>query len=242
VSDFVKADIYQFPDLNGIKVDPADHGLWVASADEHNSELLHFDAQGKLLERFPAPGSGPHALNDLVLHNSREVYVTDTLAHQVYRFDSKQHTFVPLEFHRPVLYPNGIALSDDGNLLYVADILGVIQIDLKTNQMRDVDPGQHSTLAGIDGLYWYEGSLVGVEYGNGPYRVARWRLSPDGLKVMSTEVFEYRTPLISWPTTGAIAGGKFYFLANTAIGNYKDGKIVDPSKLEPINIAVVALD
>jgi hypothetical protein len=141
-----------------------------------------------------------------------------------------------------LLYPNGIALSDNGKLLYVADILGAIQVDLENKQTREVDPGRHSMLAGIDGLYWYKGSLVGVQYGNGPYRVARWKLSPDGLKVASTEVFEYRAPLISFPTTGAITKGKFYFIANTGIGNYKDGKVVDPRKLEPIHIAVVQLD
>jgi hypothetical protein len=59
---------------------------------------------------------------------------------------------------------------------------------------------------------------------------------------MSTEVFECRTPLISFPTTGAIMGRNFYFIANTGIANYKDGKIVDSRKLEPINIAVVTLE
>jgi SMP-30/Gluconolactonase/LRE-like region len=242
VSDFANSNTYQFPELNGIKVDPKDHGLWVASADDHKSELLHFDSQGKLLEHFPPPDGGRHALNDLVLHGSNDVYVSDIWAHEVYRFDRGKRTLTPLSFHRPLLYPNGIALSNDRKFLYVADILGVIQVDLGKNQTQEVGPGKHNTLAGIDGLYWYKGSLVGVQYGNGPYRVARWRLSPDGLKVVSTDVFEYRTPLISFPTTGAILGGKFYFIANTGIANYKDGKVVNPSKLEPINIAVLALE
>jgi len=34
---------------------------------------------------------------------SDEVYVTDTWAHEVYRFDSTKNTFTPLSFHRPVL-------------------------------------------------------------------------------------------------------------------------------------------
>jgi hypothetical protein len=49
------------------------------------------------------------------------------------------------------------------------------------------------------------------------------------------------TPLVSFPTTGAIAGGRFYFIANTGIANLKDDKIVDPRKLEPVLIAVVSL-
>jgi hypothetical protein len=242
VSDFVSPGAYRFPELNGMKVDSKDQGLWVASADDHNSELLHFDSQGKLLGHFAPPHGGRHALNDLVLYGSNEVYVTDTLAHEVYRFNRRKRTFTPLSFQRPLLYPNGIAVSENGRFLYVGDILGVIRVDLENNQIRELAPGKHNTLAGIDGLYCYNGSLIGVQYGNGPYRVARWQLSPDGLSVASTDVFEYRTSLISFPTTGAIAAGKFYFIANTGIGNYRDGKVVDPSKLEPINIATVTLD
>ena len=241
VSDFVSPDV-SLAEPNGIKVDPQDHGLWVATGDEHASELVHFDSQGKLLERFRPPGSGPHELNDLVIHNASEIFVTDTLAHQVYRWNRQPGRLLPMSFHRPLLYPNGIALSEDGAWLYVADILGVIRVDLKDYSTREVDPGKHSTLAGIDGLYWHKGSLVGVQYGNGPYRVARWRLERDGRTVKSTDVLEYRTPLISSPTTGAILGKNFYFIANSGVENYKDGKAVDPAKLESIEIAVIELD
>jgi hypothetical protein len=72
--------------------------------------------------------------------------------------------------------------------------------------------------------------------------VVRWRLAADGLRVTSFDVLEYGTEWISFPTTGAIAGRKFYFLANTGIGNLKDDKVADPSKLEPLRIAVVPLD
>ena len=242
VSDFVKPGVYNLLEIGGIKVD-LDHGLWAASDNGgENSELLHFDAQGKLLERFSAPGEGQRVLNDLVLHSSNDVYVTDTAAHRVYRFDRKQHSFTPLSFPRPLFYPNGIALSDDGNLLYVADILGVIMVDLRKNSAIEVDPGKHSTLAGFDGLYWYKNSLLGVQYGTGGYRVIRCPLSADGSRATSTEVLEYRTSLVSFPTTGAIAEGNFYFIANTGIDNYNDDKVVDPKKLEPIHIAVVPLN
>ena len=36
----------------------------------------------------------------------------------------------------------------------------------------------HSTLSGIDGLYWNKGEFLGVQYGTGVYRVMRWQLSP----------------------------------------------------------------
>lgn len=256
VSDFVSAGSYDLMPVGGVHVDPADHSVWAATDPgvKDRSEIVHFDARGKLLERYAAPGPGPHDLNDLVLRGSHEIYVTDTFANQVYRFDRTTHEFSTLLFSRPLFYPNGITVSDDGNFLYVADMLGAIRVDLRDdhgdnnrnsdrkNDTRDVIVSGHYTLAGIDGLYWYRGDLVGVQYGAGAYRVMRWHLSADGLHVTSAEFLEYRTPLVKDPTTGAIVGANFYFISNTGISNLDDNdKIVDPRKLEPIHISVVAL-
>jgi hypothetical protein len=243
VSEFVKPGLYDLMPVGGVKVDPVDHSVRASTdpGEANRSELVHFDANGKLLERYAAPGPGPHDLNDLVLRRTDEIYLSDTSAHQAYRFNRTSHSFAALSFPRPIFYPNGITVSDDGHLLYVADLLGVICVDLRSNSAREVDPGKHNTLAGIDGLYWHEGSLVGVQYGTGTFRVMRWRLSSDGQRVTASETQEYRTPLVSFPTTGAVAGENFYYIANTGIANLKDDKIVDPAKLEPVHIAVVPL-
>jgi hypothetical protein len=136
--------------------------------------------------------------------------------------------FTELNLGRPVFGPNGITVSDDGNLLYVADDLGVIRMDLRTNEAQDVKPLADDTMAGIDGLYWYEGGLVGVEYGTGAYRVMRWKLSPNGCEARSSETLERGAKIVRNPTTGAILNGKFYFMANTGIQNLRDRKIADP--------------
>jgi hypothetical protein len=243
VSDFVKQDLYDLMPVGGVHVDPMDHSVWASTdaGEKHRPELLHFDAQGKLLERYASPGTMPYDLNDLVLRGSREIFTTDTEGHHVYRFDRAAHSFTEMKLYRSVFYPNGITLSGDGSVLFVADMLGVIRVDLLTNASEDVDPGPHDTLSGIDGLYWNKGEFLGVQYGTGAYRVMRWHLSPDGRSVTASETLEYRTGLVSDPTTGAILGDNFYFIGNTGIYNLKDDKIVDPSKLEPVHIAVVSL-
>jgi len=243
VSDFVKQDAYDLSPVGGVHVDPEDHTVW-ASTDagvKERPELLHFDTKGKLLERYASPGRMPYDLNDLVLRGQREIFTTDTEGHHVYRFDRVSHTFASMKLWRPVFYPNGITLSRDGNLLFIADMLGVIRLDLRTNESSDVDPGAHNTLSGIDGLYWYMGELLGVQYGTGEYRVMRWKLTPGGRKVSASETLEYLTDLVSHPTTGAILEDKFYFIANTGIYNLEADKVVDPAKLEPVHIAVVPL-
>ncbi len=243
VSDFVRQGMYDLMPVGGVHVDPADHSVWASTdaGEKHRPELLHFDGEGKLLERYPSPGTMPYDLNDLVLRGNREVFTTDTEGHHVYRFDRASHKFADMKFYRRVFYPNGIALSGDGNLLFVADMLGVIRVDLRTNESEDVDPGAHNTLSGIDGLYWKNGEFIGVQYGTGAYRVMRWTLSSDTRKVTASEVLERGTDLVSDPTTGAVLGDNFYFIANTGIYNLEDDKIVDPAKLEPVHVAVVEL-
>ncbi|HZD95989.1 MAG TPA: hypothetical protein VE133_17135, partial [Candidatus Sulfotelmatobacter sp.] len=105
----------------------------------------------------------------------------------------------------------------------------------------EVHPGNSNTLSGIDGLYWYRGSLIGIQ-GLGMNRVARFQLDPAGVKVIKTTVLEYRSDFVESPTTGAIDGSNFYFMANTQIDHWRDEKIVDPDKLAPVRVAVVGLD
>ena len=245
VADFVNPDLYDLMLVLGVHVDPADHSVWCATypGEKNRSEIVHFDEHGQLIERYTPPGTGPHSLNDLVLRDTREIYMTDTRGNRVYRFDRTLHGFTELKLSRPVFWPNGIAISGDGHVLYIADLLGVVRLDLKTNQSEDVVPAPHDTLAGIDGLYWYRGSFVGVQYGTGANRVMRWNLSPDGRRVASSEVLERGTELVKNPTTGAILDEQFYFIADTGIDNLdSNGKIVDKTKLdEPLHIAVVPL-
>jgi hypothetical protein len=243
VSDFVKAGQYGLGPICGIKVDTVDNGLWVnvCPDDGVGAELVHFDSAGRLLERFPPSTPGRHGFNDLVLGNGGEIYLTDSSANLVYRFDRRAHTFAAVAFPRAIYFPNGIALSDDGNLLYVADAFGILQVDLRKNSVREIEAGPSNTVSGADGLYWYRHTLVAVQNSLGFSRIAQFRLSQEGVKVTATTILEYRSPLVTLPTTGAIDGSNFYFMSNTQLDNFKDGKIVDPVKLEPVRISVVKL-
>jgi hypothetical protein len=241
-SDFVPPDGLGLLPVLGIRLSPNDGTVWADSfTDSGQTELLHFDATGKLLGRFKPDDEGKHGFNDLVIRKSGEVITTDSLADAVFRFDSASHTFTALHVHRPLFYPNGIALSGDDHLLYVADNLGVVVVNLATGESHDVDPGQRSTLAGIDGLYWYNGNLLAIQNGIGSPRIATFHLSSDGLRVTRTTVLENRTNFTVLPTTGAIRGSDFYFIANSQIDNLNNDKVMDVTKLEVIRIGVLRL-
>lgn len=224
----------------GIRISPSDGTIWSASADEDSgkSELLHFDRGGALLGRYPPAGNGKHTFNDLVVLRDGSVFLTDSLANAVYRFRAQDNSFTPLRVARSLLSPNGIALTEDETALYVADLLGVLRIDLKTGASVDVDPGAHNTVAGIDGLYWHKGSLVAVQNGIGTPRVVEFQLAADGLHVVKTTVFANS---LTTPTTGALRGDDFYFIANGQGDNLNGSHIMDVTRLQLVKIAVVHL-
>jgi hypothetical protein len=227
----------------GIRPDPEDGTVWANSwsEDAGRSELLRFDPTGKLLERYAPDDTAKHGFNDLVLWKNQEVILTDSVSNQVYRFDRRAHTFGRLTVHRSLSAPNGVALTGDDRVLYVADDFGVVRVDLESGVSGDVLPGPHNTLAGIDGLYWRKGSLIAVQNGIGSPRIAAFRLSKDGSRVTQTTVLENRTSFTSAPTTGAIHGNDFYFIANSQGDNLNGEKILDVTKLAPVRIAVVRL-
>jgi len=242
VSDFVPGDRYGLLPVLGIRLDPTDGTIWADTfEDAGRTELVHFDASGTLLGRFGPNDSGKHGFNDLVVRKNGEVITTDSLSNQVHRFDPQRKAFTPLKIHRKVFYPNGIALADDDRTIYVADAVGIVKIDLVSGESHDVDPGPRTTLAGADGLYWYKGALIAVQNGIGSPRVAMFKLSKDGASVTRATVLENRTQFTVLPTTGAIRGNDFYFIANSQIDNLNGEKVMDVTKLAAVRIAVLRL-
>jgi sugar lactone lactonase YvrE len=243
VTDLIHAGQYSIGPICGLKVEEADGSVWAntCSDDGVGAELLHFDRTGGLTGRFPPPTPGAHLFNDLVLDGREEIFLTDSLANRVYRFDRRKQRFSELTLVRAIYYPNGIALSDDGHMLYIADAFGVVVVDLRNKNSREIEGGGPTTLSGADGLYWHRNSLVAVQNSLGSARIAQFLLAPDGLKVTAVIPLEYKSSLVTLPTTGAVEGDKLYFMSNTQVDNFKNNQVVDPAKLEPIRISVLEL-
>ncbi len=242
-TDFVPSQRDHLLPVLGIRVNPVDGTVWAASwsEDAGKSELLHFDASGKLLDRY-APNDGEsHGFNDLVIRKNGEVVLTDSVSNRIYRFTTSAQVFAAVPVYRQVSAPNGIALADDDHQMFVADDFGIVRVDLDNGTNRDLIRSPGSTLAGVDGLYWHKGSLIAIQNGIGSPRVAAFRLSPDGTRVEQTTVLENRSAFTATPTTGAIRGDNFYFMANSQGDNLNGDKVVDKRKLERVRIGVLSL-
>jgi hypothetical protein len=243
VSDFVPAGRDKLLPVLGIRLDPTDDTVWANSwaEDTGQSELLHFDASGKLLGRYAPKDTAKHGFNDLAVRKNGEVILTDSLSNQILRFEPATRTFAPLLVHRSLSEPNGIAPDDTDRQLFVADDFGVVRLDLVKGNSTDVNAGPRTTIAGADGLYWHNGSLIAIQNAIGSPRIAAFRLSKDGDRVIQTTILEYRTGFMVEPTTGAIHGNDFYFIVNSQGSNMNGDHVADEKKLERVRIGVLRL-
>jgi sugar lactone lactonase YvrE len=203
----------------GLKVDLARRRLWVASfaapetvgytaADEGRAAAHEYDlASGRLLRTIRTSKS---LLNDLAIAGDGTVYITDSVAGTVLRVPPGSETAGT--FADGFTYPNGIALSDDGAQLFVADAGGITRFSLPSGERRLLTPPRGETLAGIDGLTYRRGALIAVQNAVGRPRVIRIRPRP-----VAVEVLESANPLFVMPTTGTMAGDDYVYMANPQI-------------------------
>jgi hypothetical protein len=70
-----------------------------------------------------------------------------------------------------------------------------------------------------------------------PLRVVRFQLGGGGERVESARVLEANNPLFNIPTTGAVAGSSFYFIANSQLRSFDpQGDILPHDKLSDVVI------
>ncbi|HEY6346834.1 MAG TPA: SMP-30/gluconolactonase/LRE family protein [Bryobacteraceae bacterium] len=195
----------------GLKV--YQRGLWLLNNSDTESALIHYDlASGRLIRRYAVTGSG-HSFNDLAIASTGDVYLTDTRAGAVWRLaqGADNLTRLPDRFE----FANGIALSAEGNLLYVSRFPdGITLVDLKTNAAMPIGRPSGLCLAAIDGLYFYRGALIAIQNGFMTPRVARFSLSRDLRAIERVEILERRNPLFEGITTGVVVGDDFFYMAN----------------------------
>ena len=200
---------------------------------------------GKIVRSWTPDGGRPgHLLNDFVVMSDGGLFITDTEQGFIYRLRSPADTLELFLRPEPGRFSvaNGITTTPDGRTLYVAFLEGIARIDVGTGAMALMPAPDTVSIASIDGLYWYRGSLVAVQGIPTLSRVVRYGLSGDGRSIVSGAVLERGQPEIVEPTTGVIVGTRFYYIANSQYGRLDDRSSLAPQPGRPRRTAIRVID
>lgn len=217
----------------GIKIEPRRRRLWVATSalpvmqdydaqdDLGRAGLLVFDKDsGRLRGRYWLPRSStPQVLGDLAIAGSGKVYTTDSAAGVLYELDPQTKKFTALTKPGELESPQGLTFAPGQRYLYLADYhRGLLRYDLQEKKLEALPGREDVCLYGIDGLYYYKGTLVAIQNGIRPNRVVRIELDESAplTRVTGMQVLAANHSDFDEPTLGVLKkNGVFYFVANS---------------------------
>jgi sugar lactone lactonase YvrE len=242
----------------GLRVDQARNRLWACTATAPHLEpgraapppgvtgLMAWDLDtGKNVFRYLRPQGKQEAdaFNDLTVAADGTVYASGFGAGVVYRLRqgaTEPETWIKLEKQDA---PNGIDLSEDGKRLYVSTGKRVVVIDVGTGTVQELAVPKRAHTTGIDGLAMRGSTLIAVQRRKGVmqgWRIARFRLAPDGLSATAVDALAENDRRWSQPTTGVIVGRWFYYIGNSQFPAFA-GKFELPPLNEMKDVRVLRL-
>jgi hypothetical protein len=233
----------------GMIVDPVREQLYAVSTNgfldeaktQRRNAVFRYDLQtDHLADRFDAPEA--MQLNDIAIAPNGTMYATDSMSSTLFRKKPDEKTLTPFGSKGAVPEANGITLGADGNL-YVGISTGIAKIDTSTGAPTRLAQPDTVVTGGCDGLYWYEGDLIGIQNVTNPGRVVRIELADKGTRIAGLIVLQsHHHPNFAEPTTGAIAHGAVNVIANSYVGHFQpDGTIKNEDQLKGTAIVGVPL-
>lgn len=239
VDAFVRPGTGGLMSAMGMFVDPREDVLWVATAGVPETGGLAVAQRGRsAVFQFDLKTGDPRVtfhfsnreeervVGDLVRADDGDVYASDARGSGIYRIRAGGdflETFVQPGVFRS---PQGMAVSEDGRSLYVADYSkGVFRVHRMTREAVRLPHPPDVTLLGIDGLVRHRQTLIAIQNGTSPHRILRLDLGTDGSAIRSVEILASNLPEWDEPTLGLVVGDRFYYVANSQWNRFVDGAL-----------------
>ncbi|MBL0938486.1 MAG: hypothetical protein IBJ03_06315 [Gemmatimonadaceae bacterium] len=233
----------------GLRVDTIRGHLWAAvddprafvDAEVAGGALYQYDiASGRLIAQHSSSARG--AFNDLIVAEDGVAYATNTTNGSLWRTDTSgtaMREFLPAGTAPGA---NGIAWDGAKKLLFVASGYGIVRVDLATRATHELINTTSLPLGSFDGLYWFDGGLIGIQNGVHPGRVVRLALDDARERVLRAEILERYHPQFNGMTTAALDGRSLLYLVNTQSRAFRaDGSLIEGRVLTDILIARLPL-
>lgn len=239
-SDFCASAADGMTSIFGLKIDVRKNILWACASPMQEMEnydstatsaVFKFDLiSGKLLQKFlPGIGLKKGVYGDLILDRKGKVYVTDSQNNDILTVNEKSGR-VESFFSSPEFWNiQGLTFSADEKYLFIADyVKGVFRLDMQSKVLTEVAAKVEASMKGIDGIYFYNNSLIAIQNGVTPLRCMRYFLNKDFSEITKFEIIDRKHPNFNEPTLGVIYGKEFYYIANSQWGGYDRNHHIKP--------------
>jgi sugar lactone lactonase YvrE len=130
--------------------------------------------------------------------------------------------------------PNGITISPDGRVLFVADADHIQALDIRSGSTWRVATPDTVNVSGVDGLAFVNGALI-AHHPLSFWRIARYPLDAAWRRIEGRELLEANTPDSRTSTTGEVAGDDYVYIGNSQIDRM-NARTIDAATMEPIRI------
>ena len=254
VSEFVKEGQDGLFSALALAVDPRKSALWVSSEampmmkglrpeEKGRCFVIEYDlVSGRARRTLPPPsGIGEVHLSDLAVGPDGTLAVSDPRSGRVYVLGAAG--FRVLVDEGPLASPQGLAWTPDGRWLFVADYSqGIARIDSRSGAVTLLRGPENAALAGIDGLVYARGSLVGIQNGLRPHRVVRLALGSDQARITEVTVLERANPEFDEPTLGVVVGDELYYVAASQYSKVRQDGTLDLERMKLPAILRLPLD
>lgn len=223
-----------------MKADANEQYLWAATAAfpemegydkslEGKSEILKVNIKTRKIEtRFTIEGN--HVFGDLIIAKNGDVYFSDSDKPAIYKIGPNSvSTFVL--FKEDGFNLQGLAFNKEQTKLFVADYLkGIAVIDMKSKNKTWLAFPDDASAKGIDGLVFYNNSLIAVQNGVKPIRITQLKLNAEQTEISGFKVLDNNRKEFNEPALATVVGGKLYFFANCPWNAYNEG-VLDMEKV-----------
>lgn len=237
----------------GIKVDAKKKILWACASpipqmqgfdSTHTPAVFKYDLRsGKLITRYSAKVPKQPIFGDLVLSPQGNVFVPDSRNNIIFTVNERGKQLEPYFSSSEFWNIQGITFSDDGRHLFIADyIKGIFRLDMQNKTLMLLPADFPLSLKSIDGLTYYNNSLVAIQNGVNPMRVTRYHLNETHDRLTSYSIIDRAHPSFNEPTTGCRINDTFYYVANSLWSGYdKENKLKPTSELQDVVMLKVKL-
>ncbi len=229
-------DFQEYPDLYGVMgldFHKNSNTLWVCSSalpqivnyDESlagSSSLFSIDLNTKIVKHHGTLKDG-NTFGDLIVSKSGQVLISDGGTNTIFTLNQNGDLEVFADLASETFNLQGLTISEDEKSLYISDyISGIYKLDMDSRKLSRIAFESGIPFKGIDGLYFYNESLLGIQNGTKPMRILQLFLNEDGNRVMKYASYDQNMDYLNEPTQGYLLDRDFIYISNSPWAQYTD--------------------